>query len=198
MLQVQSLTRAGLECAPFTLNRGESLCVSGPSGSGKSLLLRAIADLDPNEADIRLGEKSRSQFSAPEWRRRVMYFAADSGWWADKVGEHFQNVDRARSRVTEIGLPPDCFNWQVRRLSTGEKQRLALLRGLLLGPEVMLLDEPTSALDPDSVTRIEQLLNNCKQQGTSLLIITHSAAQTKKFGPRKLRVEDGKVIEVQS
>ena len=55
----------------------------GPSGSGKSLFLRALADLDPNEGDLRLDGESREAMSGPQWRRRVTYVAGESGWWDD-------------------------------------------------------------------------------------------------------------------
>src|ERR1700693_6240808 len=76
---------------PFELNLGIGACaaITGPSGSGKSLFLRMIADLDPNEGEVWLNERERAAMPAPEWRRQVTYVSAESGWWADTVIEHF-------------------------------------------------------------------------------------------------------------
>src|ERR1700736_829082 len=87
---------------PFELNLGTGACaaITGPSGSGKSLFLRMIADLDPNEGEAWLGERERAAMPAPEWRRQVTYVAAESGWWADTVIEHFP-ADR-RSEIESL------------------------------------------------------------------------------------------------
>src|SRR5689334_13447214 len=75
---------------PFDLElaAGECLAITGASGSGKSLCLRMIADLDGNEGDVLLDGASRRSFSAPAWRRQVVYNAAEPGWWHERVGDH--------------------------------------------------------------------------------------------------------------
>src|SRR4030088_1774105 len=80
---------------PFELNLGTGACaaITGPSGSGKSLFLRMIADLDPNEGKVWLNGKERASMAAPQWRKQAPYVSAESGWWADRVSEHF-NVSR--------------------------------------------------------------------------------------------------------
>src|ERR1700693_349470 len=76
---------------PFELNLGSGECaaITGPSGSGKSLFLRMLADLDPNEGEVWLNGRERASMPAPEWRRQATYVSAESGWWADPVIEHF-------------------------------------------------------------------------------------------------------------
>src|ERR1700755_927208 len=76
---------------PFSLAvpRGGASVITGRSGSGKSLCLRMIADLDPHTGDARLNGVSRASLPAFEWRQRVSYVAADAGWWADIVSDHF-------------------------------------------------------------------------------------------------------------
>ena len=89
MLIVNGLrTKAGGP-VDFSLHGGEIVAVRGPSGSGKSLMLRAIADLDPAEGEITLDGTPRARIPAPEWRRRVAFVPAESGWWDDRVGAHF-------------------------------------------------------------------------------------------------------------
>ena len=194
-LNVKHLSRAHLTVEPFALADGECMVVSGPSGAGKSLLLRAIADLDPNEGEILLDDESREALPAPLWRRRVTYVAAESGWWADAVGAHFTHRDDAEALARSLGLPADCLDWPVARLSTGERQRLALVRALVQEPRALLLDEPTSGLDQSATEAVETLLREALARGTAILMVSHDPAQAARLASRRLRVEAGRVWE---
>jgi phosphate-transporting ATPase len=97
MLHVCDLRTAILKPASFALAMGECIAIRGPSGARKTLLLRAIADLDPNQGLVTLDGCDRSTIAAPTWRRLVGYVPAEPGWWAETVGEHF--VDRAAAAV---------------------------------------------------------------------------------------------------
>src|SRR6202035_6194721 len=76
---------------PFELNLGNGACaaITGPSGSGKSLFLRMLADLDPNEGEVWLNGRERGSMPAPEWRKQATYVSAESGSWDATVIEHF-------------------------------------------------------------------------------------------------------------
>jgi putative ABC transport system ATP-binding protein len=180
---------------PFELNLGKGSCaaITGPSGSGKSLFLRMIADLDPNEGEIWLNGRERDSMTAPEWRKQVTYVSAESGWWADVVIEHF--LATARNEVAalsaRLGVRPDLLDAPVAQLSTGEKQRLSLVRALLPNPPVLLLDEPTGPLDEDSVTRVEALLQERMAAGTSIILVTHNPAQAERLGVQRYRMMAG-------
>ena len=195
MLSIHSLTRPGLEPVSFNLAAGEGVAVRGGSGSGKSLLLRAIADLDPNQGDLRLDGRQRDGMSGPEWRRQVMYVAAEPGWWADGVGGHFADWSPAEPLALALGLPAACRDWPVSRLSTGERQRLGLVRALVRRPKVLLLDEPTSALDQDTTRAAEALVARHRAEGGAVLWVTHDAAQAARVAGRVLAVEAGRVRE---
>ncbi len=174
---------------------GECAAVRGPSGSGKTLFLRAIADLDPNRGEILLDGTARDAMPAPLWRRRVTYVAAEPGWWADTVGAHFQDWPAVVRLVESVLLPESCREWPVLRLSTGERQRLGLVRALVQAPRVLLLDEPTGALDPDATAVVERLLRERFAAGTSAFWVTHDAAQAARVARRVLDVADGRVRE---
>jgi putative ABC transport system ATP-binding protein len=195
MLSVRDLRRPGLVEASFELADGDCIAVRGPSGSGKTLLLRAIADLDPNEGSVTLDDRSRAETPAPEWRRLVCYVPAEPGWWAETVGAHFSDWSKARSLVDALELPFSSRDWPISRLSTGERQRFALIRALLLRPRVLLLDEPTSALDPGGAAAVESEVSKHLATGAGALWITHDIAQSNRVARRCLTVEQGRITE---
>lgn len=183
MLTVSALKRLHL-CVSFDLQDGECVALQGPSGVGKTLLLRSIADLDPSEGTVKLDGTLREAMPAPAWRKQVTYLAAEPGWWSDTVQEHFTNWDDALPLVDRLGLPTDCGPWPIQRLSTGERQRLGLVRALMLRSRVLLLDEPTSALDPASAAAVESLIAERIANGTSVIWSTHDNAQAGRVGSR--------------
>jgi phosphate-transporting ATPase len=195
MLQIEDLSAPGLHPVSFSLNTGECVAVRGPSGAGKTLLLRAIADLDPNSGSVLLDGVDRQSLPAPLWRRRVGYVPAEPGWWADRIGEHFSDWAAALPLVRRLGISADSNDWPVARASTGERARLALVRALMAVPKVLLLDEPTAALDAATVAAVEALMTDRVSGGLSILWVTHDAAQAARVAKRGLIVEAGKVWE---
>lgn len=185
---------------PFemTLAAGACAAISGASGSGKSLFLRMVADLDPNQGEVRLDGTSRETFTAPEWRRRVPYVAAESGWWLDHAIDHFAPERRAAARMlaAALGLGDTQLEQPVQRLSTGEKQRLALVRAFVLEPGIILLDEPTGPLDPDSTARVEAHLKAMMARGAAVLIVTHDPRQADRLGAAHYRMADRRMTRV--
>jgi ABC-type iron transport system FetAB ATPase subunit len=217
---------------------GELVFLSGESGSGKSLLLRALADLDPHEGEVWLGEEPRSGMSAPVWRQRVGLLPAEAFWWAESVGEHLPDAsepdeDRGKAGgrsgfssllppavlrlsrpflraplkrsdqpqppnptivagwLDELGFDPDVLGWSVSRLSTGERQRLALVRLLAQTPEALLLDEATANLDPSNGERVEALVESYRQSHeAAVLWVSHDPDQRRRLGARALVIRD--------
>ena len=179
----------------FALQAGECVAIQGPSGAGKSVLLRMLADLDPHEGEVFLDGRSSKAMPAPAWRAQVVYQAAEPAWWEATAGEHFSAgqrgfVDKA---MGALGLSTALLDTEIERLSTGERQRLALVRSLAAEPRVLLLDEPTAALDPDSVKRAEALLASCLADDMAILIVTHSAEQAERMAQRVFRLDQGRL-----
>lgn len=155
----------------LTLEPGARLVLSGPSGTGKSVLLRAIAGLEPLSAgSVRLGGVERAAIPAARFRRRCLYLAQTPGRLPGTLRE---NLERVRALRENAGR---CLPWEalqallarvglagresepVERLSGGEAQRLALVRALQLEPEVLLADEPSANLDEHAARTVEALL----------------------------------------
>jgi putative ABC transport system ATP-binding protein len=189
-LRVKQLRSAYAGPFELTLEIGACATITGPSGSGKSLFLRMIADLDPNEGEVWLNGRERVSMPAPEWRKQVTYVSAESGWWADMVIEHFPANRRSEIEIlaARLGLRGELIDAPVAQLSTGEKQRLALVRALLPSPLVLMLDEPTGPLDEDSVARVEALLQERMASGTSILLVTHDSSQAQRLGSQHYRM----------
>lgn len=167
---------------------GQVVCLSGPSGSGKSRLLRAVADLEPHLGQIALGGTGQQTMAAHQWRRRVMMVPADSQWWWDDVAGHFP-VGAGSQLPAALGLPPDVMGWSVSRLSSGERQRLALWRALVLQPKALLLDEPTANLDGDSTLAIESwLLGEIRRRQIATLWVAHDPGQIRRVADAHYRI----------
>ena len=190
-MKIRRLTRPGLEPVDLDLDRGECIAFGGPSGAGKSILLRAIADLDPNQGEVSLDGLSREAVSGPDWRRKVVYVPAEAGWWADRVDGHFPEPALAAPLMVQLGLAAEALGWQVARLSTGEKQRLALVRAFVGAPQVMLLDEPTSGLDPEAAARVEDMLHERREEGLAIILVTHDESQAARMASRRFEMNEG-------
>lgn len=168
----------------------------GPSGSGKTLLMRAIADLDPSAGEVSFNGQNKNQVPAPDWRRRIAYVAAEPGWWADSAAEHFRDWAQAAPLATALLLPNDIERAPITRLSTGERQRLALIRALVENPDVLLLDEPTGPLDAAATEAVESILRERLASGISILLATHDISQADRLAKRILRLShDGVPLE---
>lgn len=186
---IQALKTSIFGPLSLILAKGECVSIRGKSGAGKSVFLRAIVDLDPNEGRVSLGGVERASIPAYEWRRKVSFVPAESGWWADSVGEHFKYPEKAAEIFKALGLPKDVLSWQVNRLSTGERQRLSIARALSLTPEILLLDEPTAALDPQAAGLVEVLMRQKLTAGTSIIFVTHDADQAQRMADRTFLLE---------
>jgi len=193
-LNCSNIATAVLNGCSLSVHAGEIVTLRGSSGSGKTLLLRALADLDPHAGNVWLDGVEQAHIPGVIWRRRVRFVAAEAAWWSERVGDHFTAADAAAA-VTELGLPTYCIDWDVSRLSTGEKQRLGFLRAIEDRPEVLLLDEPTAALDAEAGRAVERLIERERQAGAAILLVTHSDEQEARLGSRRYTIEAGRLRE---
>lgn len=182
----------------FTLGTGECLGLRGMSGVGKSQLLRVISDLIPHRGEVSLYGVRAGQIPAPRWRSLVGLVPADPCWWYDRVGRHFPNGIQngfLLPTLERLGFTPEVLDWEVSRLSTGERQRLALARALVLEPKVLLLDEPTSGLDGYHCGRLEALIGELRQaRKMGVVWVSHDPEQLKRVATRVLTVERQRLL----
>lgn len=191
-LRVAALGGDGWGPIDLVVEAGACVCVSGPSGAGKTRLLRAIADLDVHTGSAFLDGLSAQRVPPPLWRRRVALLPADSRWWAETVAEHFPRD--ARPDFGAVGLPDEALGWRIERLSSGERQRLALLRLLANTPQVLLLDEPTANLDARSAARVEALIAAYRHEHrAAVLWVSHDPEQIERVASGHLRLERGRI-----
>lgn len=191
-LNVVSLQARGIAAQDLTIDTGHCASLSGPSGSGKTLLLRAIADLDANRGDVRCGTLQRAAVSAPDWRRRVIYVAAESHWWLPRVAGH---ADAWPQKLLQaLDFEPDVLDWEIHRLSSGERQRLALARALAQAPQGLLLDEPTANLDEHNGRRVERLVAQWRESSAGwALWVSHDPDQRARVADSHYIVDSGVV-----
>lgn len=188
-----------LQCA---LHAGESLAVTGPSGVGKTLLLRTLAGLRSADAgEVWFDGRRLGDWWLPEYRARVVYLAQRPGLPDGSVGEAlaapfalrvhrhqcFAREDAVRL-LMELDVPPTFLDQATDDLSGGEAQVAALVRALLIEPRVLLLDEPTAALDPQRTQRVEALLRTWLANGPqrACVWVSHDAAQIERVANRVL------------
>ncbi len=170
------------------LEAGEILTIYGQSGIGKSQFLRALADLTPHTGDVLLEGISQTKIRPEHWRKQVGYVPAESGWWADVVAQHFSEPP-PKAWLSSLSLAPELLDASVERLSTGERQRLALLRALVLHPKVLLLDEPTANLDQRNAQKLIELVKTYAQTEQAAVIwVSHDADERALLGNRSLEI----------
>ncbi|WP_175689726.1 ABC transporter ATP-binding protein [Burkholderia anthina] len=215
LIEAQHITRRDassgktlLAPTDFSLAAGSRIAVTGPSGSGKSVLLRALALLDPLDGGHILWRGKRIRRSAiPRYRRSVAYVRQRPAQMDGTVEAqlrypyslavyHDVAFDRARveSLAARAGRGADFLDKRASELSGGEAQIAALLRVLQLDPDVLLLDEPTSALDPDSTRAIEALVGawfDAAPDARACMWISHDPAQAARIATTRLVMQAG-------
>lgn len=191
---VQHLSSRHLQDINFEIAAGECVGLSGESGSGKSVLLRALMDLDPHEGKVLFDEVPVSECTPQQWREMVGFLLAESVWWDGAVAEYFS--EPRMDWFEHLGFSAEDLEKQVARCSTGERQRLAFLRMLHRQPKVLLLDEPTASLDEVNVQRMEALIDEYRQiNNACVLLVSHDLGQIERLANRHLHLQEGALVE---
>lgn len=188
----------------LSLRKGQRLGVTGESGAGKTLLLRSLAGLDPiDEGHITFGGRRLESYRMAPYRARVVYLHQRPSMLGDSVEtdlrrpfalKQHKNRTYPAERVLELfdalGLPRDFGTRRSSDLSGGEAEAVALVRALILEPQVLLLDEATASLDADRVRRAEALIHAwlAADAVRALIWVTHSADQLERVTDRRIEL----------
>lgn len=190
LLQINQLSRLMIGPLSLAVDEGDCLCIAGVSGSGKSLLLRAIADLDPHEGQVVLQGEAAATILPNVWRTRIGLLPPESSWWLPRVADHFR--EGTPVPLDHIGLSAAIMGQPVARLSSGEKQRLALMRLLANRPQVLLLDEPTANLDRENTRRVEAVITEYRRAHKAAVIwVSHDPDQITRVANRYYELTNG-------
>lgn len=188
------------------VNEGDVVVIIGPSGSGKSTLLRCINKLETlTKGNILLDGKNIDD--SLEFHKKIgMVFQSfnlfenltvlDNITLAPiktKTLSEIDAVKRAKELLKMINLESK-INEYPRSLSGGEKQRVAIVRSLIMSPEIMLFDEPTSALDPEMIGEVLSLMKTLSSNMT-MVIVTHELDFAKEIANRVIFMDGGKIVE---
>lgn len=196
-----------LQATNLVLNAAERVTITGPSGSGKSVLLRALALLDPIDAGtIAWRGAPIARTAIPAYRARVAYIQQRATLLDGTVEDNLRypyslkthrkaRYDRATAvrLFASAGRPEDFLAKRPADLSGGETQIAALVRVLQLGPDVLLLDEPTASLDPDSALQIEGLVADWFREdpARASIWVSHDPAQSLRVGDHHWHMRAG-------
>lgn len=186
------------------VEKGECISIVGASGSGKSTLLKLCADLIPlTNGSIYFQGKNYLEYDPLELRKKISYCVQLPYLFGTTVYENLEFPFKIRKEpfdryrvidlLNKFGLEESFLKKDIRNLSGGEKQRVAIIRNLIYVPKVLLLDEATSALDNNTANLVENYIKDLNINGTTVLWITHSLDQSKSIFTRRVIISEGKI-----
>jgi putative S-methylcysteine transport system ATP-binding protein len=219
MISIRGLTKrygtnTVLDGIDLDIAAGERVAIIGPSGTGKSTLLRCLNYLDrPDSGVIRIGDLSVDAATASSaqilaLRRKTAFVFQNYALFANKsardnITEALITVQRkpravAEARATdilrEIGLSDKAESYPA-ALSGGQQQRIGIGRAMALDAALMLLDEPTSALDPEWVGEVLDLMRRVAERRQTMLIVTHEMQFAREIADRIIFMDGGRIVE---
>ena len=193
------------------INEKERIVIIGPSGCGKSTLLRCINQIekptkgkvlfegiplddkktDINKIRIKIGMVFQQFNLFPHLKVIDNIILAPVKL---KLMSKEDAIKKGKKLLNQIGLAEKINNYP-KELSGGQQQRVAIIRALMLDPDLLLFDEPTSALDPEMKQEVLELMKDLGKSGLTMIVVTHEMQFAKEFATRVIFIDEGKIIE---
>ena len=172
----------------LTVSEGEWLTITGPSGGGKSTLLKIMASLSPySQGEIYYDGNDLQRLNPVDYRKEVSYCFQQPVLFGQTVADNLAfpftirqlpfDQHRALAALAAVDLPPRFLEQAISELSGGEKQRVALVRNLLFDPRVLLLDEVTAGLDAVTKSLVRGLIKQYHEKGKTIIEVTHDQTE---------------------
>ncbi|MHC5372344.1 ABC transporter ATP-binding protein [Enterococcus sp. LJL120] len=190
----------------FAVAKGDFLTISGPSGGGKSTLLKIVASLlTATSGKILFEDRDLAELNPVTYRREVSYCFQQPALFGETVVDNLRfpfeirgetyDEGRAVELLDRVALGKSYLQKSINEISGGEKQRVALIRNLMFPPKVLLLDEVTTGLDEVSQQIVWQLISDSNQEGITILQVTHDRQEIA-AAKQLLTIEGGKISEL--
>lgn len=187
----------------LTIEKGTHLTITGPSGSGKSSLLRILSGLvSHNQGTLLFQGQDVLKLDPIPYRRQVSYCfqqpvlfgqsVRDNMVFPFEIRELAFEQDKVLKALSRLNLGPEFLEKPIKDLSGGEKQRVALVRNLLFEPQVLLLDEVSSGLDEKTKSLLRAFLKELNQEGVTLVEVTHDASELEQ-AKNLIRIVEGRL-----
>ena len=205
MLEIKNLSKSFgnqqvLDHISLKIEKGKVIAVIGPSGTGKSTLLRCINVLErPEEGTIQLDDQifdyeKLSKADIQVLRTRTSMVFQNSNLYRNKTA--LENITTPLTLVKKMPKEEADKIAYPETLSGGEKQRVGIARALAVNPDIILFDEPTSALDPELVAGVLDVIKDLAKQHTTMLIVTHEMKFAKNVADEVVFMEGGHIVEM--